>query len=240
MRIAVISDIHAAFKPFAQGLADARSAGFDQLVLLGDLFTYGLEPRECADLAAEAMAKDGAVLVRGNHDQLYIDLERGVGDYFDRLPDWIRESVEWTWNSLSQQWPRSLSSVDEWATGDLLMAHANPFGYGDWTYLSDEATLGRAAKVCATRGYRHGIFGHLHRQMHHATRDCEIHVIGSIGQPRSRDDPSPHWAMVETTDHGIKVTRHDVRFDTAGHCAAVKRHPAFSDSTKQKLCGFFE
>lgn len=240
MRIAVISDIHAASKPFAQGLADARSAGFDQLILLGDLFTYGLEPCECADLASNAMAKDGAVLVGGNHDQLYIDLENGVRDYFERLPDWIRESVEWTWTSLGERWPAGLSSIDEWTTGDLLMAHANPFGYGDWTYLSDQATLRRAAEACTKRGYRYGVFGHLHRQMHYSTADCEIHIIGSVGQPRSRNDPVPHWAMVEVTERGISVTRRNVYFNRASYCAAVRHHPVFSDNTKQKLCGFFE
>lgn len=240
MRIAVISDVHAAYEPFATGLADARSAGFDQLVLLGDLFTYGLEPRECAELASDAIAKDGAVLVGGNHDQLYVDLEKGNRDYFDELPDWIRESVEWTWNALDNRWPSSLPWIAEWSTAELLMAHANPFGYGDWTYLSDEKSLERAAEVCAMRGYRYGIFGHLHRYMLHSTPNCEIHVVGSIGQPRSRHDRAPHWAMVEVAKSEVSIVRHDVRFDAAAHCAAVRQHPDFTEGTKAKLCGYFE
>jgi len=81
VRIAVISDIHSAYAPFAKALSDARAAGFDQLILLGDMFTYGLEPAECAELAAEAISKDGAVLVGGNHDQLYIEMKNGQTDY---------------------------------------------------------------------------------------------------------------------------------------------------------------
>jgi predicted phosphodiesterase len=240
VRIAVISDIHAAHQPFVRALADARSIGFDQLILLGDLFTYGLEPCECAETAAETIAKDGALLIGGNHDQLYLDLERQENGYYLKLPSWIRESVDWTWLMLGEAWPKSLPCIAEWQSGDLFMAHANPFGYGDWTYLSNKAALDKAADICAKRGFRHGVFGHLHRDHHHVTPNAEIHVVGSIGQPRSRDDPAPHWNMIDVTRDHFSLVRHDVEFDAAAHCAAIRRHPAFSTDTKQQLCGFFE
>jgi Calcineurin-like phosphoesterase superfamily domain len=240
VRIAVISDVHAAHAPFAAALSAARGAGFDQLILLGDMFTYGMNPVECADLAFNAIDKDGAVLIGGNHDQLYIDLEHGQRDYYDRLPDWIRESVEWTWDCLGKQWPDTLPCVAEWRTADLLLAHANPFGYGDWTYLSNEDSLGRAASVCAEQGVRYGVFGHLHRAVNHSSPAADIHVIGSIGQPRSRDDQVPHWAMLDLTDEGLTVTRHNVPFDATAHCAEIRCHPALSEKTKTKLCGYFE
>ncbi|WP_430442776.1 metallophosphoesterase family protein [Sphingorhabdus contaminans] len=112
MRIAVISDIHSAYAPFATALSDARTIGFDQLILLGDLFTYGLDPKACAELAAEAIARDGALLVGGNHDQLYIDMENGETGYFDRMPEWIKQSAEWTWAQLGSHWPDNLPMVD--------------------------------------------------------------------------------------------------------------------------------
>lgn len=239
MRIAVISDVHAAHAPFAKALSDARSTGFDQLVILGDLFTYGIEPRQCAELAVEAIAMDGAILVGGNHDELYIDLDRGDRRYYDRLPEWIRESVEWTRSALGGQWPDGLGCVLEWSRDDLLLAHANPFGPRDWTYLSNEELLGRAAEVCAARGFRYGVFGHLHRPVHFSTPDCDIRVIGSVGQPRSPSDPAPHWALIEIDDGKFSFTRHDIAFDAAAHCAAIQRHPDFTDGTKAKLCGFF-
>lgn len=240
MRIAVISDVHAALAPFAAALSDARSAGFDQLILLGDMFTYGINPVECATLAFDAIDRDGAVLIGGNHDQLYIDLEQGERSYYEQLPDWIRESVEWTWSSLGCQWPSTLPCIPEWRVDNLLMAHANPFSYGDWTYLSDESSLNRAATVCAERQARFGVFGHLHRRVSHVSPVAEIHVIGSIGQPRSRDDQVPHWAMLDLAEGGMTVSRHNVDFDATAHCAQIRRHTAFSGHTKRKLCGFFE
>jgi predicted phosphodiesterase len=240
VRIAVISDVHAAHAPFAAALSAAKNVGFDQLVLLGDMFTYGINPVECAELAFEVIAKDGAILIAGNHDQLYMDLERDKQDYYNRLPDWIRESVEWTWVTLGYQWPYGMPYVEEWRTEDLIMAHANPFGFGDWTYLSDESSLERAADICTELGFRYGVFGHLHRSVSHITSSAEIHVIGSIGQPRARDDQMPHWAMLELTNNSLSVVRHNVAFDAAAHCAEIRQHPNFSENTKNKLCGFFE
>ena len=240
MRIAVISDIHSAYAPFATALSDARAAGFDQLILLGDIFTYGIDPKACAELAAEAIAKDGALLVGGNHDQLYIDMENGQTDYFDRMPEWIKQSADWTWQQLGKHWPDTLPIVQEWHSGPLFMAHANPFGYGDWTYMSGDAEMARAAEVCAQRGYRYGVFGHLHRSRHYADANAEIHVVGAVGQPRSVDDRTPHWAMIELGNEKLTLVRHNIAFDAAAHCRKIRQHPAFSPSTKDKLCGFFE
>jgi predicted phosphodiesterase len=240
VRIAVISDVHAARAPFAAALAEARNVGFDQLVLLGDMLTYGINPVECADLASEAMERDTALLIGGNHDQLYIDLEQNNRDYYNRLPDWIKESVDWTWESLGRQWPSALQCIPEWRVKNLLLAHANPFGYGDWTYLSDEVSLSRAADICASRGIKYGVFGHLHRTLSYSSTSTEIHVLGSIGQQRSRNDQQPNWTMLNFDSNGLTMTRHNVEFDAKAHCDEIARHPHLSERTKTKLVGFFE
>lgn len=239
MRIAVISDIHAAYQPFAVALTAARAVGFDQLILLGDLFTYGVEPVECAELAHEAIQRDGAILVGGNHDQLYIDMEQQQFDYYNGLPDWIRESVDWTWAALDRKWPTGLTCVDEWSSGPLLLAHANPFGYGDWTYLSNQTLLARAAQRCRERGFRYGVFGHLHRWSDYKDDEVEIHIVGSVGQPRSREDPDPHWCMIEISGGNFSISREYIEFDSKAHCDAIRSNSALSDRTKNMLCGYF-
>ncbi len=45
MRIAVLSDMHAVAEPTGQALRAAEAEGFDALVILGDLLTYGVDPR---------------------------------------------------------------------------------------------------------------------------------------------------------------------------------------------------
>jgi predicted phosphodiesterase len=240
MRIAVISDIHAAYAPFHAAMTAARRAGFDELVLLGDLFTYGINPIECTDLACEVIDRDRAILVGGNHDQIYVDLANGSSPYVDSLPGWIRESVDWTWSKLGESWPRGLDWVEELPRGALLLSHANPFGYGDWTYLADGTKLERAADALSERGYRWGVFGHLHRAMDHVRSDgVAVHVVGSIGQPRDRLDARPQWAMLDLDNDSMSISRHFVDFDAGAHCAAIQAEAGLSQLTKNKLCGYF-
>jgi Calcineurin-like phosphoesterase superfamily domain len=240
MRIAVISDIHAARAPFQAALCDARREGFDQLVLLGDLFTYGIEPEACADLAADAVARDGALIVGGNHDVLYCELADGSSSYADRLPDWIRESVDWTFQRLGRRWPDQLGWVDQWAWDGILFAHANPFGFGDWTPLSDEGAMSAAAARLDQRGFGCGIFGHVHRPARYrSARGIDVHLVGSIGQPRSREDAVPQWTMIEAVADRVSLSPRHVAFDPADHRAGIQATAALSADTRDRLCRYF-
>lgn len=239
MRIAVISDVHGAARPFAKALDDARSEGFDHLVLLGDLLTYGVEPQACLELARNAMANDGAVLVGGNHDQLYVDMTLGNRTYFDAIPDWIQESADWTMRQITQ-WPADIQWQESWAIGQALFAHANPFGYGDWTYLSDEVRLHRAAVTLASQGYRWGIFGHLHRPMQYVSDTACAYVVGSIGQPRSTEHPLPQWSMVELDRDDLSITAHSVDFNPEEHRQAIQQTTELTQATRDMLCRYFK
>ncbi len=241
MRIAVISDVHSNIAPFRQALKDARQEGFDQLILLGDLFTYGVDPCACRDLALEAIDRDGAFLVGGNHEQLYIDLRDRRSAYIDKLPEWIRELVEWTWGELGEEWPLRLEWIPEWAWGSVLFAHANPFGYGDWTYLSDETLLSTAASKLRERGFRAGIFGHLHRAKFYRDEDgTEVHVVNSVGQPRSRHQTQPAWAFVEIVGGKLSVSKRPIEFDRNAVQTGIHAISGLSSDTKSMLCRFYQ
>ena len=241
MRIAVISDIHSVADTFRAALEDARREGFDQMVILGDLFTYGVDPVECADLAIEAIERDDALLIAGNHDKLYLDLERSCSSYFDRLPDWIMESAQWTWSQLGERWPRKLEAIHEWAWDGLLLAHANPFGFGDWTYLSSPDLLARAADVLRQRGFRAGIFGHLHREATY--RDdfgTLVHIVDSTGQPRRKGFRGTSWTMVEVSETQVDIQTRALPFDRQRMQEQIRMVPNLSSATKTKLCGFYQ
>lgn len=241
MRIAVISDIHSTAAPFRRALRNAREEGFDQLVILGDLFTYGVDPGECLDLAIEAIDRDGAFLIGGNHEQLYIDLRDRRSAYIDKLPGWIRESVEWTWRELGETWPARLEWIPEWAWNKVLFAHANPFGYGDWTYLSDEELLKAAGTKLRERGFRAGVFGHLHRpKFYRDEHGIEVHVVDSIGQPRSRPQANPAWTMIEISGDQLSVQSRPIEFDTQAHRSGINATRGLSPETKSMLCRFYQ
>ena len=61
--------------------------GFDKLILLGDILTYGVNIHEVLDLVANRVSKNNTYLIRGNHDQLYDELLNSkYSDYYENLP----------------------------------------------------------------------------------------------------------------------------------------------------------
>lgn len=238
MKLAILSDIHAAADAYEAALHAARAEGFDQLLILGDLLTYGPDPGRTLDLTADAVSRDGALLVVGNHDHLYREPEASSTFYAAGLPEWIRESIDWT---VLQTTPDPLSRFhwqEEWSEGEFLAAHANPFGAGDWTYLRTDADFDRAGQVLADRGYRYGLFGHIHRFARRNIGNSWVATIGSIGQPRDREDPLPQWAVARYDGRSWQVEQRHVDFDWSSHKAAIQA-TSMSAATKQRLCAFF-
>ncbi|QNM83407.1 metallophosphoesterase family protein [Sphingomonas sabuli] len=240
MKIAVLSDIHSAAEHFADALEGARSEGFDRLIILGDLFTYGPEPRETLRLTQYAVERDGAILITGNHDVLYRS-GAGADAYRAKLPDWIRESVAWTVEQLGG--PGAVDALPwhaEWTAERLLVSHANPFGFPDWTYLNGEAAMQQAAEVLQSRGFDWGIFGHVHRFRGYrpADRAGGVYTVGSIGQPRDREDPRGQWAMVTAgPEFSIEQRWIDRSWDST---IRKLRATGLSAPTKERLCQFFQ
>ena len=74
MRIAVFADIHANRQAFAACLAQAREFGAEGTVLLGDYVGYGADPEWTVATVME-LVDNGAVAVRGNHDNALVGRE---------------------------------------------------------------------------------------------------------------------------------------------------------------------
>src|SRR5690242_10983426 len=91
--IALLADIHANLEALEACLAHARGAGARRFVLLGDLVGYGADPAAVVDAAA-ALAAEGAVVVKGNHDEA---VER-TPTY---LNDMAQAAIHWTRGALS-------------------------------------------------------------------------------------------------------------------------------------------
>jgi predicted phosphodiesterase len=240
LKIAVISDIHSAAEHFSDSLDAARREGFDRLVILGDLFTYGPDPVRTLELAVEACDRDRAIFITGNHDLLYFAELKGDG-YASRLPDWIRESVEWTAAQLGERTSaKSLPWKEEWQEAQVLFSHANPFGEGDWTYLGDEQSVARASAVLKERSLEWGIFGHVHRFRRYpsGSDSGSFATVGSIGQPRDAVEPFSQWAVVNSgPEFSIEQRRLDRDWTTTIESI---RKTSMSDATKERLCRFYQ
>src|SRR3954451_10625351 len=69
MRVALVSDLHGNELALDAVLADARGAGYDQLVCLGDVATLGPRP----DAVLWRLRDLGCPCVLGNHDEFMLD-----------------------------------------------------------------------------------------------------------------------------------------------------------------------
>ncbi|MFB5663438.1 metallophosphoesterase family protein [Alteribacillus sp. HJP-4] len=73
MRYLAVSDIHGEMSKLEEVLQKASyDPGQDQLILLGDYIDRGPHSKEVIDKVMELVEKDGAIAIKGNHDDLFI------------------------------------------------------------------------------------------------------------------------------------------------------------------------
>jgi len=261
-RIVFLSDIHANAHAFEAALETIRSMDVDKVVIMGDLLTYGCEPMWTLELLEATLEKWDTTLISGNHDQLYFNLSHRDLTYINWLPEWIRESVLWTKVEIASEriLDLSLPWVEEFSIGDCFVAHANPHGFGNWSYLNTGEELIKAAEVLGKKGAKIGVFGHSHRPGIVTLHDNETMDVmafeckytsseflalraiianpGSIGQPRSQRR-YPTFLSLCCEEGGIKLTLHEFSYDIEGHLESISKSP-LSFSTKEKLMSFYK
>jgi predicted phosphodiesterase len=69
MKYALLSDIHSNLHALDACLAHAQTQGAERIAILGDLVSYGAFPSEVV-ARCQALQDEGAVVVRGNHEEL--------------------------------------------------------------------------------------------------------------------------------------------------------------------------
>lgn len=85
-RILAISDLHGCYDEFQELLAEAAyQPEKDQLYLLGDYMDRGPKSKDVIHSVKALVENDGAVALRGNHDQFFIDWLEDPVDGMRRL-----------------------------------------------------------------------------------------------------------------------------------------------------------
>lgn len=274
----VLGDVHANARALRAALDQVRQRPIDGLVLLGDLLTYGPDVDEVLDLVSAEIA-GGATVILGNHDQMYLELLAGQAEYYDGLPSWIKESVDYTLDRLAVDPGRFLTIPFERSLqlGPIYVAHANahperPDGGMDWRYVARADEFAAAAGALRGRGAWAGMFGHTHRTRiveWPAARglgddnrdaidgwqpvnegDALVMTAGAVGQPRNAaarstvvwmrhgDPEDPAGDSPRSRCGPISVAIDTLRYDVAGHVAAVQAMP-LTAGTRAELTNFF-
>lgn len=236
MKLALLSDIHANIQALDACLQHALNQGTEQFVLLGDFVGYGANPVEVVQ-CVQALAADGALLIKGNHDAGAVSppaFARTVGD----------STTAWTHAQLApeqRQFLHALPMVMQ--HGSILLLHASADGPDLWRYVytgkAAAASLGAAATLPEVR---HVFGGHVHHQTLYVGRGLGqggkdvsklsplpgvgvglpmdrhwLATIGSVGQPRD-GDPRAMYATFDTET--LAFTFYRVAYD----------HPAAADA----------
>jgi len=101
VRLAIFADIHANRQAFSACLEAARSRGAERMICLGDYVGYGADPEWTVETVM-ALVDDGAMAVRGNHDN-------AIGAPSESMNAAAQAAIEWSRGRLSAPQRRFLA-----------------------------------------------------------------------------------------------------------------------------------
>lgn len=230
MRLALFADIHANRQAFAACLDAARARGAERLIWLGDIVGYGADPEWAVDTVMDLVA-DGAIAVRGNHDN-------AIGVPSDSMNADAQAAIDWTRGRLSGEQKAFLAELPMSCEEDnRLYVHSEASDPVKWRYVRDTSDAARS--MMATE-LQITFCGHIHRPGLYSMSSTAkmtsfvptagvavqlltgrrwLAVLGSVGQPRD-GDPAASFAMFDTITR--EITYHRVPYDVATAAARIK------------------
>lgn len=236
MKLALLSDIHANLQALDACLAHARAQGAQQFALLGDFVGYGADPVAVVQ-RLQLLAEQGALLVKGNHDQQAVTPSGLTSTEGDR-------SSAWTHAQLSDDQRQFLDGLPlVRAQGTLLLVHASLNDPALWRYVTDERAAAASLDAITSPLVRHVFGGHVHLQtLYYRGAGVQaglmkflptpgvaiplpghrhwLATVGSVGQPRD-GDPQAMYALFDA--HALQLTFHRVRYDHLAAASAIRR-----------------
>ena len=146
MRIALLSDIHANLEALNACIAHARDNGAARFAFLGDFVGYGADAQAVVAIVARHVA-EGAVAVKGNHDEAVED----ASSYFN---DAARAAIDWARETLTEEQRRFLAALPLIVREeDICFVHASAAAPARWDYIDSPAEA-RHASTPPTRTTR--------------------------------------------------------------------------------------
>lgn len=229
MRIGLLTDIHANREALDAVLAAAAADRVDRFVLLGDLVGYGPDPEYVVERCAR-LVEDGAVCIKGNHDEAAI-----VSTY--PMSENARVAMDWTRRRLGADHARFLAALPmEKTEDDRLYVHASAEKPEKWLYVN---SIAAAATCLAATPARYVFCGHTHKPAHFFSLGGRtpsvfvpiantalplspirrsVTVVGAVGQPRDGNAAACYGLL-----------------DLGERCITMRRVPYDSETTLSKI-----
>lgn len=235
MKLALLSDIHANIQAFDACLADAETRGAQQFAILGDLVGYGADPVAVVE-RAQALAASGALLVKGNHDELAVSPPAQVVTMGDITASWTHAQLSPSQRQFLDQLPMTLQYES------MLLVHASVDEPELWRYVYDERAASASLDAAtALSDVRYVFGGHVHLQtLYYRGAGAQLMkflptpgvavpvpkhrrwlaTIGSVGQPRDRN-PQAMYALFDTDK--LQLSFHRLSYDHHGAAVAIRQ-----------------
>ncbi len=235
MKWALLSDVHANLSAWQACVAHAQSQGVTHWAVLGDLVGYGPHPAQVVDAVMQLQAERGAVVLRGNHEELAL---RGAhGDSMGAL------TAAWTHAQLGADRLHGLDALPlTHVDGALMLVHASADAPERWHYVEDarSATRSLDAALAASAEVRYVMGGHVHHQTLYYRGQAQqllpfqptpgvsvpvplhrrwLATIGSVGQPRDGDTRAA-YATLDLARQ--QICFHRVPYDHMATARAVR------------------
>ena len=234
MKLALLSDIHANIQALEACLAHARAQGAQQFALLGDFVGYGADPVAVVH-RVQALAGQGALLVKGNHDEMAVSPPAEATTVGDSTASWTHAQL----GSSQLAFLDSLPLVLE--HGSMALVHASLNNPERWRYVTDQRAAAASLDAITSPDVRHVFGGHVHEQtLYYRGADASLMkfaptpgvaiplplhrhwlaTLGSVGQPRD-GNPKAMYALFDTSR--LHLTFQRVAYDHQGAAEAIRR-----------------
>lgn len=207
MKILVISDLHANLAALEAVLQ--AEAEFGQLIVLGDLVSYGPQPKEILELVKSR----AFVVVRGNHDHALaftVDPRCSAANQDLALATLRHHRTLLTEEDVYYLAKRPRSQKFKLDGYKFYAAHASPldtlYRYTLTPDLPDEALKKEVGRVKAD----FLLLGHTHLPMIRGTGSRVVVNPGSVGQPRD-GIPEASYAIIQDGIVELKRATYDVQ-----------------------------
>ena len=229
MKALIISDIHS--NVYTLEAIRKEEPDCDVIYCAGDLVDYGPFPGE----VIEWVHKHGAICVRGNHDDIIIDVYRNG----NRGLDVAEAQIKWAHHNarlLGEAEIAFLESIPEYRTFEM-----DGYSYTMQHLYENYLTIDSLPKYDAFWAERNGgtieaagdrriIFGHTHRRCVHYLSDTSLWLNPGSVSYRRPDDPSKEAHYFSITDG--KIAMKSLVYDRTPLLEATKKLQLRDDEMK--------
>lgn len=205
MQIAALYDIHGNLPALEAVLDDIAQAQVDLIVVGGDVVS-GPMPRETLTRLLDLPLP--VQFIQGNGDREIVEYLAGIDD--DRLPELVKEIVQWTAQQLPAEyvqlinsWPKTFH-VDSDDSASALFCHATPRNDMDlFTRLTPEELI-----IPMFEGVDEPLVvcGHTHMQFDRRIGNTRVVNAGSVGM--AYGEPGAYWLLL-SPDVELRRTPYD-------------------------------